>query len=165
MSKTIILKEQFQVWGETKYEVDDDFDREEYLEDLSTDKVKPLSKVIERQWNTDSVKVIGVKLEDGDLVEISSAFDWTLCEWPDQQELYNAVVRKMHRGICQFSYETIGGGKVRIAFGTMNRDVIPFGKSDKPVSVSSRLTTPQSYWDLELNDWRSFVPTHLITTV
>ena len=161
----IETRECVQIWVDRIYELKTPMTEQEFYEKYNTAEGKSVIEKVTSNWDKDTMRVIAVELPEGEEVEISSAFDWSLSDYSDQDKLFQKVIRKMQRGICQFSFEMVSNGRVKVAFGTIDPRVLPADKSKTPVTISTSKGVPQVYWDLEAQDWRSFLPTHLITTI
>jgi len=125
---------------------------------------KDLVETTESNWDKDTLRLIAVE-SPFDTLEIESEFNWRVSEYPDTTALFKKVISAMQKGICHFSFEMVTNSGVKIAFGTISPKVMPADKGRTPVTISSNPSIPQTYWDLEAQDWRSFLPTHLITKV
>ncbi len=163
--KIVETRELVQIWVDRTYELKQDMTPEEFYQKYEDkDRMKLVEKVTSN-WDKDTLKVIAVELPDDEIVEINSEFDWTVTEYSDKNELFQKVIRRMKRGICHFSFEMISNGRTKVAFGTIDPRCMPADKGRTPITISQSAGVPQTYWDLEANDWRSFLPTHLVTTV
>lgn len=165
MPSTIETRELVQIWVDRTYELKQPMEVEEFYQQYTKADRNKLVEKVTSNWDKDTLKVVAVELPDNEIVEVESKFDWTLSDYPDQNLLFKDVIRKMQRGICHFSFEMVTNGRVKVAFGTIDPKVMPADKGRTAVTISNHPTIPQTYWDLEANDWRSFLPTHLITKV
>lgn len=68
---------------------------------------------------------------------------------------------KMREGEVKFKY-TKKNGEIREALGTLNSDV--YGKENEPIGKGYKAPENQiRYYDLNSNDWRSFLIDNLIS--
>ena len=165
MAYIIESKELVQIWNHRTYELNRPMELEEFYSKFTVGQQNTFVEKVINNWDKDSIRTVAIELPEGTQIEIEPSFDWKLSEYPNTDELFKKVVRKMQQGICHFSFEMVTSHGIKIAFGTISPKCMPADKSKTPIAISTHPTIPQTYWDLEMQDWRSFLPTHLITTV
>lgn len=165
-SKTIVLRENMNLWVTRTYELSEEISLKDFLDLMREGKHTDLVVKNTFQPDRSSERIVAVEVPGNKVEDISSDFDWSVSEFDDREALYHKVFRQMQRGVCHFSYELVSSGRVRVAYGTLSTKIIPAQKQQGNLFFpQTNLGNPQIYWDVEVWDFRSFVPQNLITVV
>ncbi|CAB4185541.1 WYL domain containing protein [uncultured Caudovirales phage] len=165
-SKTINLRESVNLWVARTYELKEALTLTEFLDLMREGKHQEIVEKSSFQPERATERIVSVEVPGNKVEDISSDFDWSVSEFDDREPLYHKVFRQMQRGVCHFSYELVSSGRVRVAYGTLNPKILPSQKQQGNLFFpQTNLNNPQVYWDIEVWDFRSFVPQNLITTV